>query len=412
MKKLCFLILVLLLSATNTFAQKEYKVLHNYIKSGGQIAPVMQTVQNLEKDEECKDDPKLYFLAALAQRKANDTDNTKIYLKQPYDTVAFFNTTYGMFDYTFKCDEKDRIPNAKGKVKLEYRSKCYNLVKNYWPNLYNGGLFFTRRKDYANGEKFLSMFLDAAESPVFEKDKYIKSDSRRPRAAFWCMAASFEQKKYKEVFKYSDIAAVDTANTDLFLQYRVISYLALKDSAHYEQELIRGMQKVPSDLFFYTNLADFYNSTRQYGKALQLADSLIKLHPNESIYKFAKSVVFYNKKQYDDCIALSQEVLQADTTNADTYFYLGSCYYSKAIELDDKAIGNINSKKFAENKQQVAQLFSQALPYLEKYRALCPNEQNRWAPMLYRTYLTLNMEKKFAEMDKILTEAAAAAKKK
>ena len=401
-----------LYSSTVLWSQKEFKPLRAYIKNGGAIASILPTIQNLEKDDDFKDTPQLYYLAALCERKANDVENTKVYLKHAYDTVSFFNTTYGMFDYVLKCDEKDRIPGKNGKVKLRYRSKCYDLVINKYPNLYNAGIFFTRKKDYANAAKFWAMYLDAAGHPLFEKDDMYNTDSRMPRAAFWYMSCCYELKDYKNVFKYSDIARRDSANSDLYYQYRAVSYAQLKDSLHYEKELQEGMAKEPYDMFFFTNLMDYYNKTLQFSKSLALADSILVQNPNKSIVKFAKSVVLYNMKRYDDCISMSKSILADDTTNIDCWYYVGSCYFNKAVAIDDNIKPNINARDYAVSKQQACDLYKEAMPYMEKYMTLRPEEKDRWAPILYRIYLTLNMGKKFTEIDTLLSKQAAEAKKK
>lgn len=412
MIKKCICLVFCLMAVGHALSQKEYKTLRTYIKKGGNLAQTMAVVQAAEKDDELKDDPELYFLAACVQRKANDAENTKIYLKQAYDTVSFFNTTYGMFDYLIKCDQKDQLPDAKGKVKIRYRSRSYNILKDYYSNIYNAGLFFTQKKDYQNGRKFFSMYIDAASTPIFEKDHLLENDNMMPRAAFWCMANSFELKDYANVFKYSDLAARDTANTDLYLQYRAISYAALKQMDNYEKELLRGMKEEPNDMFFFTNLTDYYNSTHNYAKSLSLADSMLQMDGRKNIYKFAKTVVLYHLKDYNACINLATEVLAADSANADAYFYAGSSYFSQAVEIDDNIKPNINAKEYAAQKSRVKEIMKTALPYLERYKALRPDDKDRWAPLLYRTYLTLNMGKQFAEIDKLLLQEQEAQKKK
>ena len=42
----------------------------------------------------------------------------------------------------------------------------------------------------------------------------------------------------------------------------------------------------------------------------------------------------------------------------------------------------------------------EALPYLERYRALAPDQRNRWLQPLYTIYLKLNMGEEFDEINK------------
>ena len=58
----------------------------------------------------------------------------------------------------------------------------------------------------------------------------------------------------------------------------------------------------------------------------------------------------------------------------------------------------------ASSKQRAATLkyYKEALPYLEKYRAMRPDRKDKWALPLYTIYLNLNMGKEFDEIDKLM----------
>ena len=53
-------------------------------------------------------------------------------------------------------------------------------------------------------------------------------------------------------------------------------------------------------------------------------------------------------------------------------------------------------------RRQLTQLYTDARPYMEAYRKLAPNDQEHWAPALYRIYLNLNMGKQFEEIDRLM----------
>ena len=44
-------------------------------------------------------------------------------------------------------------------------------------------------------------------------------------------------------------------------------------------------------------------------------------------------------------------------------------------------------------------LYAKSLPYMEKFRAMAPDQQSKWVPALYNIYLNLNMGKEFEEID-------------
>ena len=74
---------------------------------------------------------------------------------------------------------------------------------------------------------------------------------------------------------------------------------------------------------------------------------------------------------------------------------MSTVYLNRALELEQRN----EPRKF---KKQLTQLYQQALPYIETYRKLAPDDKRRWAPALYRVYLNLNKGKQFDEIDRIL----------
>ena len=61
-----------------------------------------------------------------------------------------------------------------------------------------------------------------------------------------------------------------------------------------------------------------------------------------------------------------------------------------------------DTKKNKGNKKKILDYYKKALPYMEKYRVVAPDDKERWAPSLYNIYLKLNMGRKFEEISGIL----------
>ena len=86
----------------------------------------------------------------------------------------------------------------------------------------------------------------------------------------------------------------------------------------------------------------------------------------------------------------------------ETYFNIGACYCNLAKDVDIP--GNINSTTYRQAKDKLKKYYQNAQTYLEKYRLIMPEEKEKWAPLLYRVYLNLNLGKQFEEVDQILQE--------
>ena len=78
-------------------------------------------------------------------------------------------------------------------------------------------------------------------------------------------------------------------------------------------------------------------------------------------------------------------------------FYLnaGLAYFNQGIQLD---------KYRNRHSQKIRQLYSEAKPYLERYRLLKPGDVNKWSLPLYTIYLNLNLGKEFDEIDQIIKQ--------
>ena len=388
-------------------ARKEYKQIRSSIKSG-KNDEAANLVEKAKKDSALMNDPELYLLGAEVQKKINDDYNKKLYLKQlqkTEDSTRLFTSTYGIFENLIKCDELESVPDKKGNVKPKNRSKIRSILKMYRPNLFNAGLFFVKKKQYAEANKFFSMYINVTRTPIFLADSLYKSDNKMPRSAFWSMACCYALKDYKGVFTFEDLALCDTANIKLCLQYQAMAYSELKDIPNMVNELKKGLRYDGNELFFFSRLADHYNSVKDYKSGLALCDSMIKVDDKQLMYKFAKSVVLFHQKQYDECETLTRYVLERDSANVDAYYYMASCYFNKATAIDDNIKVNVDEKTYTQQKGEVKTLFEKALPYFEHYKKDRPNDSARWAAPLYRIYLFLNMGTQFTEMDKLLKQA-------
>ena len=265
MYRFIVLLLVFIVPVHVVNARKEYKQIRASIKTGNALDQAMKLVAQHAKDSVLRDDPELYFLASEVQKKVNDAQNLRMYLKQKADTNVFFSSVHGIFEYLLLCDEKERKLLQTKKHKSAYNSKIHSTLKMYYPNLFNGGIYFLKKKNYNEADKFFSMYVNAAKSPVMVKDNLIENDVKMPRAAFWSMTSCFENKNYKDVFKFDNLVMKDTANWDYSLRYKAMSSAYLKDTVQMVKELYNGIRMVPEDLFFFSHLTDYYNSIKDYG---------------------------------------------------------------------------------------------------------------------------------------------------
>jgi tetratricopeptide (TPR) repeat protein len=136
---------------------------------------------------------------------------------------------------------------------------------------------------------------------------------------------------------------------------------------------------------------DSYTSLGRLELALAACDSALAICDSCDVFLFAKSTTLLRLERYGESIKVSDRLLQLNDTMAEPYFNAGTAYVNIALKLDPQ-----------KDKEQLQELFKKALPYMERYRQLMPEEKKKWGPVLYRIYLNLNMGRQFDEIDRIL----------
>ena len=103
------IIIACCLMATMAMAQrKELSQARTYIKSGKDFDKAEKLMTDLlEKDEENKTNEKIYLTWFQAVTKQYEAANEKLYLKQKYDTAAFFNLTRRLYAIAETLDTLD-----------------------------------------------------------------------------------------------------------------------------------------------------------------------------------------------------------------------------------------------------------------------------------------------------------------
>lgn len=427
MKRRNLVIVALLFVAVGANAQKEYRQLRTQFKNDEEknVENPLRTVQSLQKNDKFKDDPELFHYGVEAYLKINDLQNRKAYLKQQCDTAKLFDSILGIYEYAIGCDTLEALEarkRGKDKVKYKYRGQHGELLRRQYTNLYNGGQYYLLKKNFENAYKFFSMFCDIRSNPVFGGGKVSAGDSAKmQRAAYWATVCAFQLGDRARFFKYNDMALRDTTYRQKELEFAARMYKAAGDTAGFVRTLERGMEEFPRLDYFFTNLTDYYNSKKQYDKAMALADRVLKIDPRSLMAQYGRSLVLLKMRKYDECVALSKSIIQSDSTYTGAYYNAGAAYLAKATELEAKITSNMTIAQIRNIKREEDKLMRNSLIYLEQYRALAPEAIEWWGRPLYNIYLSLNMGEKFDEIDKLITKAendkkaaeqAAAAEKK
>lgn len=392
-----FLILLLLCFPMILWGQKKtITQAKDYIKSGKNLNQAEKLLTDLLNDSSSRSNEKLWILLFEAQRKQYEQGNEKLYLKEKYDTTALFLVGKRMFDTLEALDSLDRQPDSHGRVKLKHRARSAEALNLIRPNLFNGGAFFMKKQDFTRAFDLFDTYINTASKPMFEQLHYAQRDKRLPEAGYWASYCGYKLQNPQLTLRHTYLALKDSLHLPYMLQYLAETYKLEQDTARYVQTLKDGFQSYPKFPFFFPRLVDYYSHNGSYSEAMKTCNEALKIDSTSTLFRFAKSTLLLTMGQYKECFALSEQLIAEKDTLADAYLNAGLALFDQAIELDK------NRKTGGKKYNQVHDFFKKALPYLEKYRALAPDQKEKWTLPLYTIYLNLNMGKQFDEIDKLM----------
>lgn len=396
MSRLILFVFAVLFLLPASAQKKEISQARDYIKSRSSLDKAESSMRELLKDSANRRNLKIYITLAEAVRAQYDVENEKLYLKEKFDTAAFFNTARKMFLAYEGLDSMEAMPDKKGRVKVKLRKKNAALLDRYRLNLYNGGLFFVKRKDYKSAYGLFDTYLDCSKQPLFTDLKYSNQDSLGMSAAFWTVFCGFKTNNTDSALKYRNLALQSPKYRRRTLAILSEVYLSKNDTANYVKALEVGMDENRASKFFFARLMDYYNSKNDLDRALSLSDKALAADKDNGLFLFAKSNVLLNLGKYEECIKICDTLLARKDTLPDIYFNAGASYINMAVVLENE------DEESKEMKDKIKSYYKKALPYMESYRVLAPDQKDKWAPFLYNIYLKLNMGKQFEEISGVL----------
>lgn len=393
MKRLFVCMSIALLCCSSICAQKkEIAQAKTYIKSGKNLDKADQMMQKLLADTANQQNMKIHATLAEALRAQYEQSNEKMYLRQKVDTAAVFRLALRMFREHQALDSLDAQPDEKGRVKIRYRSKNAAYLNKYRRNLFNGGAWFIRKQDFEQGYTFMNDYLACGQQPLFSAYHYAPDSV----AAYWALFCGYKLACPAKTLKHAELAKRDSVHLENTLQYLSETYLQQKDTAKYVSTLHEGFLRYKTSPYFFTHLIDFYGSLRCYNSALDIADQALDASPDDELFLIAKSNILLNMGHYDDCIAVCDSIIARNDAAADAHYNAGAAWLNKAFEMEKTTTP---AKK---KQKQQQEYYLKAKPYMETYRALRPENKDKWATALYNIYLNLNLGQQFEEIDRLL----------
>lgn len=383
-------------------AQKVFRSIKSQLKAG-QAQEALNAVGKLQQDSTYNTEPRLYDFGTQAYIALNDALNEKVYLKQTFDTLQFFQTIYGIYDYALRCDSLESVIKATRGKSPKFRKQNHERILKYYKNLNAGGRYFYAHGKYADAIRFLKLAQELPHMPVTADCLDVKQD-RSIENAVMLVRSAFEMKDTLLVQEYAPLAMQGAAE----VRCDVIEVLArmaegANDVPAYLKFLRQGLDEFPDETFFFTSLSDYYTQHEDYRTSLALADDMLRVDSVNYYFLLAKGLALINLDRSAEAVIWLQRALAvSDSTNGNLFYYIGAAYCNLAASVELPV--NMRSKAYAEAKKEEKHYYVSARDYMERFRDLCPDEKERWAPLLYKIYLNLNEGDKFDEIEQIVSK--------
>lgn len=378
--------------------KKQLATARESLKTGKELVKAEKSMQNLLEDSVNRTNTKIWVMLCDILMKQYEQGNEKLYLKQQYDTAAFFSVTKRMYETMAKFDSIDAHLNMPSPVLPKYRERHAQFLNSIRPNLFNGGTYFLHVKDYKTAYDYFDNYIKTDKQSLFIGYDYEHKDDLMPHAAYWAMYCGYKLGDTEKTMRYLNLAERDSSMLNFVRQYEASAYLMQKDTTKYFKALQEGFKEYPNFAFFFPRLVEYYVKNGDNQMALQITEKALETDSTSVLFRFTKSTVLLNLGRYKECIDICLKLIQEKADFADAYCNLGLAYFDQAIELA-KTQQN-RSKRIKINK-----LYETAMPYLEQYKRLAPKARDKWLAPLYTIYLNLNMGKEFDEIDKLRNEA-------
>ncbi|MCQ2065149.1 MAG: DUF2225 domain-containing protein [Bacteroidaceae bacterium] len=380
-------------------------------KADGDKNAAKRLIDQAIKDPLVADWYQTWLVAANVYQDQFYLENLKLYNQQNCDTVLMYKNMLKWFDYAFKADSLEQIPNSKGKTTQETRKKHSEEISRNVSMLISAGIFyFNRRGDFATAYDYFELFFKIKEHPMLAADMEGRiSDGDMWTYAYYDQLCAYKVEKWNDVIRLYDLASQDTTvsgnstNGEYSTEFVVDAYGALKDTANWLKTLKEGLMKYPTVDYYYDKLLSYYSKKGDTEELEKFAKEMIEADPEKSYNYFILGVIYQQGKNFEAAVEQYKQAIAKDENLKEAYNNLGICYIEMArayMQKNEKV--SPRDKQYKTILENEKQYYRDAMPIYEKYRELAPDDKMNWGMRLYEIYYKLNMTKEFNEMDKLL----------
>ena len=319
---------------------------------------------------------------------------------------AALNTLFGNcgegFGYFKAAWDAYATPDAKGKTNTKHNDdmaqKAYELfsVSN---GLANCGFTSYNQKDWEKAAKYFELASSAAESPmmqavakknpaaVLELEKY-QNDSVKYQNLLYAGSCLSEVDKNKSIEIFKQLIGKNTPQVPVYSSI-VGEYAQLKDTANMITWLQKGMEALPEENYFSSNLFSIYLDRNDLDGAINAMKASLANNPNNAGTQTIIARLYTQKGETETAKEYFKKALAIDPANLDANLYYGYTYLVEMEQGESEMLKN--HAREAEIDAFSNEKMDAALPLLRAAFKADANHENNDIPnllmqVLYRKF--------------------------
>lgn len=183
--------------------------------------------------------------------------------------------------------------------------------------------------------------------------------------------------------------------------YLALLYEKMEQPEKYFETVQAGRQAYPGNADLIRMELNHYLQNEKFAEAENNLKLAIEKDPEDKALHFALGVVYDQLGKIEPAAEAYKKAIALDANYFDALYNLGALYFNRAVELNQEANDASDDKVYQEKRDAAADMFVQAEPFLERARAIEPNDQSTLAS-LRQLYAYTNQTEKYNEVKAIM----------
>ena len=399
-------------AATTAFAQdalvKEAKKLSaqgEFDEALKTLAPALTSSETLDKAAAWNLQSNINYDKFMDIQK-KDAENQITKKNVPYDTLGMYRAAVAAWEAALKCDEFDQLPDAKGKVKLKYRSAAQNRFKNHGVALVQGGQTLYQKHINDEALNAWALYVDMRNTSIFAEVKDFPRDPFYADICYYAAFLSYQVKAYDKAQKYAlltieaDPSKQGDAN-EILLFSKKDAMTTAQDSAEYVAMVKKIHKENPSEDRYFNLLMEYYTRANNPAALNEWINEEVTVNPDNKMTWALKGEAEMNAEKWDEAVVSFKKAIEIDPTFVQCVFNAGRCYYASAMNLQNQ-LADSNGMITNANRQKVLDVVKEAENFYTRARELDPDRATcNWAYPLYQIYYFQKDNAKMKELESI-----------